>query len=301
MDVELLDNNSGVLDLTGGSNNEPTKEPETEQDTTVETEGTVDSETEVDGEQSTDSQETEGSDTDDGSSETDSVDADSTDAPELYFNGEQVEVEVPDEVANALKEAGVEANDVVSQLFKKDGKFSLDEETYQKLTDKFGKVMVDGYLNLYKQQNENTMKVLADKEASEKATEEQHGKEYAEAVGGKEGLEKLEGYILDNFDDNQIAAYNAVMESGDHASQLLIISQVRAQMELQDKLVNGDKKVNLLGDEGSQDNRPASPLDKGYLTADEYQELIDAEKYWTDSEYMARVDAARTVGIRKQV
>ena len=34
----------------------------------------------------------------------------------------------------------------------------------------------------------------------------------------------MEAHILSTFSDEQVDAYNSVMENGDHASQLLIIS-----------------------------------------------------------------------------
>ncbi|CAM0031080.1 head scaffolding protein [Vibrio phage D529] len=306
MTVELLDNNqSGVLDLIGG-NNEPTKDTvvEGEDGTTETTEEQTHASDDLSGsEEKQEEQETTDVDGDDVPSGDDSdSDSDSSESDVAFFFGDtQVNVEVPDEVSNALKEAGVDSQELLKELFAEGGDFSLKEETRTKLEDKFGKTMVDGYLNMYKTMNQQTIdRIESDKQSAE-ATDKQRGEEYSSAVGGADGLAAMEGFILEHFDENQLSAYNAVMETDDHNSQMLIISQVKAQMQLADKLANGDKNIKLIGDNSSSSSVAASPIDKGYLTYDEYQNLIEEDKYWTDREYSQKVDAARIAGKRKQL
>ena len=221
--------------------------------------------------------------------------------PEYFFGEDRVSVEVPDEIQDALKEAGIDQDSLLSQLFKKDGDFSLDEETTKQLEDKFGKTLVAGYLNMYKGINENQKQTLAAAKESEEAQQTARNTEYSEAVGGEEGLVAMESYIEGNLSDSNIEAYNAVMDSDNHAAQMLVISQIKAQMELADKLANGDKPSALIGDKEASSSTTGSPLEKGYISDSEYQGIMESERYWDDRDYQQRVDAARSAGIRKQV
>ncbi|CAM0031344.1 head scaffolding protein [Vibrio phage D530] len=291
MSVELITHNPNeILDLTGGSN-----EPEIKEENLEPEEPTLTPPLEEDAPAATPpadeppAVETTTEEPKEGEEEPDDS--------EYFFGGSAVNIDVPAEISTALADAGVDEKALLGELFKKDGDFSLTDETRTKLEEKFGKLMVDGYLNMYKGMNEQSMaKAAADSEATA-LQEKKRDEEYATAVGGEEGLLKMEDYIVGAFSEDQVAAYNAVMESGDHASQMLIISQVKMQMELQDKLTNGDTKVSLLGDKDSSAHS-ASPLDKGYLTASEYNAIMDTDKYWDDKEYMRQVDAARTAGFK---
>lgn len=295
MTVELIDNN-GVLDLTGGaSDTTDDQSTDTTLDLTGETDASTDSTDVTDTSQETDEGTPEGTGTPEGEQEEEGGE----EASQLFFGGEAVTVDVPEEIFGALKEAGLDADTVVKELFAKDGKFELSEDTYKKLSDKFGATMVDGYLNLYRQQNQASLDSHKKTTEDAAALAKQQGEEYVALVGGKEGLESIESFILDNFDDNQLAAYNSVMESDSHAAQMLILSQVKGQMEAANKLKNGDTDIKLVGDESAERGNKG-PLTKGYLTAEEYQELISPEsEYWTNPEYAAQVDEARRAGLRK--
>lgn len=302
MDVEIIDYNStDVVDLTGGS---PEPEPEKVDDPKQE-EGTV-TEPAADVEESKTSTPAEDVDAESAATEPEKEEGkeepEQTDGeePELFFNGEPVKVEVPEEVSNALKEAEIDEKALLSQLFKKDGDFSLDDETRTKLEDKFGKTLVDGYLNMYKSMNEQALKSASEAKEQAEATSQQQAEEFLSTVGGEEGLTAMEDFILKNFDDKQIAAYNAVMDSDSHEQQLLIVQTVKAQMELSDKLANGDTSVKLIGDDTSS-TPTGTPLDKGYLTSDEFQTIMDSDKYWSDLEYQSKVDAARSAGLKRNL
>jgi hypothetical protein len=228
----------------------------------------------------------------------DKTSEDDSDAPEYFFGEEQVHIEVPDEISAALTEAGIDEKELLSQLFKKDGDFSIDDETRSKLEDKFGATMVNGYLNMYKGINEQNVAKFQKDAAAVLETEKAQGEAYSTAVGGEEGLVAMEGYIVDSFEPEQIEAYNALMENGDHSSQLLIISQVKKMMELQDKLENGDSNVKLIGDKDASNSGISTPMDKGYITAAEYDAIMLEDKYWEDSAYGQKVDAARMAGFK---
>lgn len=71
-----------------------------------------------------------------------------------FFGGEEVTIEVPQDVEEELKAKGLDAYAIAAELYAKDGDFSLSEETKQKLYDAFGKFAVDAYLSGLKAQNE---------------------------------------------------------------------------------------------------------------------------------------------------
>tara|TARA_R110000851_G_scaffold136289_1_gene271927 strand:+ start:818 stop:1693 length:876 start_codon:yes stop_codon:yes gene_type:complete len=221
------------------------------------------------------------------------------DDTDYFFGEDKVNVEVPDEIQAALKDADIDQEALLGQLFAKDGDFTLDEATRAKLDDKFGKLLVDGYLNMYKGINEQAKVGAATEKAAVEALQTKQNTEYAEAVGGEEGLVAMETYVLDNLSEGNLDAYNAVMESDNHAAQLLIISQVKTQMELADKLANGDQPSALIGDGDASGSLAGSPLEKGYLTSNEYQTIMESEKYWDDPNYAAQVDSARKAGFNK--
>lgn len=290
MAVEILgQGNSGeILDLTKGAKHE--EEVTNPTDEIVDTEGAG---TDVDTEEpETGSSDDVLPDAADGSG-----DEDEQLEGEFFFGEDKVDVSVPDEIKAALDEAGIDSNELVKQLFKKDGDFSLDEDTRTKLEEKFGKHMVSGYLSMYKNMNEQSLAKGKAEQEAQSATLEQQGKQYADVVGGEEGLVALENYVLDNLDENQISAYNSVMEHGDHSSQMLVISQLKKTMELADKLKNGDKKLDLIGDKETG-SLVSSPIDKGFLTNEEFNKIMEDDKYWTDRNYMSKVDNARMAGKR---
>lgn len=310
MTVEIIQHNPNeVLDLTGGSDAESNQEPEDTKTQEGEEEVAKPAEEHPSTDSNTEEPEAGGSIGDDSSTDADSTD-DSPEEPsveeegesEFYFGDTRVNVEVPEEIGKALEEAGIDSKSLLSELFAKDSNFELKEETHKALSDKFGATLVNGYLNMYKSMNEKTLAdVAAAKEAEEKTFESQKT-EYAELVGGEEGLVELESFIVENLDENQIQSYNSIMENGDHQSQMLVISQLKKQKELQDRLANGDKPEPLVSDKGSS-TKAANTWDKGYLTAEEYQSIINDREsgYWKDSEMMKQVDAARSAGIKKGI
>ncbi|ASP46278.1 head scaffolding protein [Marinomonas phage CB5A] len=239
------------------------------------------------------------------SEDTDKDEEESTESedkePTEYFFGEtKVNIEVPAEISDAFKELGIDESKVLSQLFGKDSDFTLDEEIHSKLSEKYGTFVVNNMLKSYKKGNEMAVNSYKEELASKEAEFATQCEEYKEAVGGEEGLNKLESYIIDNFDDKQIEAYNSVMASDDaHSTQLFLIGQIQKQMELEDKLQNGDKQVELIGDKeaGKPD---AGIFEKGYLTAEEFDnEVAYSKEYISNPDYARKVDAARIAGKRK--
>lgn len=285
--LDLTGENKGpVVDLTGGA----TETTEVKPDVTDETGGDgkkPDGEVEGDGGEGKDKPgDKEGEETSD-------------EEPAFFFGDQAVEVSVPAEISAQLAEAGVDEKALLGELFAKDGKFELGKETREKLEAKFGKVMVDGYLQMYRGLN---TQVLAEHANTTKAAEAQATAmkaEYSELVGGEEGLNKLEAYVLANFDDKQIASYNAVMAGESWEAQKMVLQMARQQMAQADKLANGDRTVKLLGDGDPNTSAPAGDLShKTSLTSAEYQKIMDSDKYWTDRDYQRQVDSIRSASIR---
>lgn len=220
--------------------------------------------------------------------------------PEFFFGEQQVEVEVPAEISAQLAEAGVDEKVLLGELFAKDGKFELSADTRAKLEAKFGKVMVDGYLTMYKGLNSQVIadhaRTTKDADAAKTAMQA----EYSELVGGEEGLNKLESYIIANFDEKQIASYNAVMSGDNWEAQKMVMSMARQQMAQHDKLTNGDRTIKLLGDgdENTQGGGTDDLTGKSVLTAAEYQQIMNGSKYWEDRAYQVQVDSLRSAGLR---
>lgn len=293
--VEIINENPDeVIDLTGGSD-AATQEEQTQETQPEGTEGS-------DGSDSTEQTQEQQQEEESAKSESESEEGGESASGDVehFFAGERVSVAVPDEVSAALKEADIDEKALINQLFAKDSDFSLDDETRTKLEDKFGKTLVAGYLNMYKTMNEQSLKNASSAQEEQDKTFKQNQGEFLDAVGGADGLDAMESFIIENFNDKQIAAYNAVMESDSHEQQMLIVQTVRAQMELSDKLANGDKNIQLLGD-ATPSSPESSPLNKGYLTADEYSQYMDSDAYWSNSALQSRVDAARTEGLKRNL
>jgi len=295
-EVELIDNTAkdGVLDLTGqaGPATNVTAEPDT--GTTIDNEtGKVDEpELGADGEPVVKAEPEPGAEVkDEGTTE--------EEAETFYFGDQAVEVTVPDEISAALTEAGVDQKALLAELFAKEGKFELSEDTRGKLEAKFGKLMVDGYLNMYKGLNDQTIAKHAQEQTSAAEQTAAMQSEYKELVGGEEGLNKLESYILSNFDEKQIGSYNAIMGGDNWEAQKMVIQMARQQMAAHDKQTNGDRSIELLTDGGETAHKGDDDVTvKGYITGAEYQKLMDSDKYWSDRDYQRKVDSMRSQSIR---
>ncbi|AWD90616.1 hypothetical protein [Pseudomonas phage Njord] len=219
------------------------------------------------------------------------------DAVEFFYGGQSVEIEVPAEISSALTEAGLDEKAVLAELFAKEGKFELTADTRAKLDEKFGKLMVDGYLKMYKGLNDQTMAEATKQAQSASEAQKQIQSEYTTIVGGEEGLGKLEAYVL-TLDQKQIDSYNAVMGGDSWDAQKMVLTMLRTQMAAADKQANGDKTISLLGDGDPASLATGDITDKGWLSGAEYQKLMGDDKYWDDKSYQKKVDTMRSASIR---
>lgn len=211
----------------------------------------------------------------------------------LYWGDMPIEVEVPEDISSAFAEKGLDVNAVVSELFSKDGKFELTPETRAKLDEAFGKSLVDGYLNLYKQQNQMAVDGFKAQAEKQKAAQESATAEFTDLVGGDEGWAELDAWAAENLSEQELASLNAVMSlpQGHWTAQKTVLEALKMKRDAKAAAANGDDSIKLLGDEGAS---PAAPAGlPATLTKSEFQELMFSDKYAEDPAYAAQVDAIR--------
>lgn len=220
----------------------------------------------------------------------------------FFFDGVEVDVEVPEDITAAFAEKGIDSNAVLKELFADGGKFELTPETKAKLDEAFGKAMVDGYLNLYRQQNGMALKQFqADAEAATKMQAEITSS-FNELVGGDDGWDSLSQWAEANMDEKSLASFNAVMSlPPEHwAAQQAVIEALKIKQQAADTKANGTGMGALIGDEGGVSQKGGEGL-PAVLTRAQFQELMFSEKYKSDTAYAARVDAIRRASAEKGI
>lgn len=215
-------------------------------------------------------------------------------APEYFFAGEQVEVAIPDDIQSAFAEKGIDGNLVLTELFAKEGKFELSADTKAKLDEAFGKPLVDGYLGLFKQQNDMALKQFKSDADAQTKLHEQITSDFGELVGGDAGWGELDSWAAENMSETELASFNAVMQlPPEHwQAQRAVIEAAQIRRGAAVQKVEGTGMGALIGDEGSAGSRGSEGV-PGTLTMAEFQNLMGTEKYRTDPQYAARVDAVR--------
>lgn len=219
--------------------------------------------------------------------------------PEFFFGGQSVSVEVPDDIQAAFTEKGLDAQAVVSELFAKDGDFSLSAETRSKLDEAFGKPLVDAYLNLYKGQNNMALKQFKADAEAEQATITANTASFNELVGGDEGWDKLAAWAGDNLSDAELESFNVVMalDGKSFAAQRLVTEALVARYQAANKAEESDV-IKLLTDTGGAADAPSSDL-PSKLSRQEFQALLGTEKYKKDPAYAAAIDNIRRASAAK--
>lgn len=230
------------------------------------------------------------------------------DEPFKYtFDGQEVEVVVPDDIKSAFDEKGIDADEIMKDLFSGDD-FSLSEDNRAKLEEAFGKHLVDGYLNLYQEQNRAKLKAIEENASAEEAKQQAMQNEFDTLVGGDEGWEELVGFAEEHLDPAQLEAMNTVMSLGKehwHAQKACIDA---IKMQMQFKAEQSGTLVGQIANEGDSSRGSITPESKGYLTAEEYSNLMSSEglfnpaNYRKNPEAKARVqllDSLRQAGIQK--
>lgn len=212
----------------------------------------------------------------------------------LYWGDTAVEVEVPQEISDALKEHKIDQEALLKELFTKDGNFDLSDATKAKLEKAFGKQIVSGYLNLYKQQNQMAVDKFSSEQESVKQQIETNSKDFSELVGGDDGWSGLSEWAENNLSDEGVAEFNAAMGLGaeHYRVQRLVVEALMMKKQMSDKSANGDQSVILETDKGSNATNAASGV-PATLTRQEFQALLFTDRYKKDKAYAAQVDAVR--------
>lgn len=212
-----------------------------------------------------------------------------------YFGGEQVEVEIAQDVTDALKEHGLDAAAVAAELYANEGDFKLSEDTMGKLYAAFGKFSVDAYLSGLKSQNEMFSMREANSAREMEAANTQRFTDISKECGGDAGWAALEAFALEHISDDELAAFNGVMESGNAFLQAYAVRELEGRR----KAMMGDAKADLIEPTGSA----AAQQENGPLNAADYQkELMKiGSTYGRDkrgaAEAQARLDARRRAGM----
>lgn len=206
----------------------------------------------------------------------------------LYWGEHQIDVDMPEEISSAFAEAGIDGKAVLAELYAQGGNFELTDKTKELLVEKFGKPLVEGYLGMYKMQNEMAIADYERQQADLTATIQTNSAEcdgIVSAVGGWEGLNE---WAVNSMDDKQLNAFNAVMSLGvEHwVAQKTVIESLVARMG------DGNAPLKLLTDDMSGgDSAPAGAPQT--LTAAQFQEAMYSDKYRNDRNYAAQIDNIR--------
>lgn len=221
-----------------------------------------------------------------------------TDAPEFYFGDLQVEIDIPQDVTDALSEKGLDAAAIAAELYGKGGEFKLSEETLGKLYEAFGKFSVDAYLSGLKATNDGFMHGLDKQEADRVAADtERYGIVSAEC-GGDEGWGRLETFALETLSQDELDAFNAVMASGNQYLQQYAVRELEGRR----KAAQGDDEVTLI-----QPDSVRTEGNNGPLTAAEYMKEISSlgTKFGRDrvaaAAYERKLDERRRAGIARGI
>jgi len=216
---------------------------------------------------------------------------------EFYFNGQQVQIEVPEDLKTSLSDAGVDVDKVVGELYGKDSDFTLSDETRAPLDEKFGKPLVDTFLSAIKSQNESVIKGAEEAKAAAEQANKQAVEWSNELVGGEETWNALESWAEANLDDAQIESFNKAMESGDKYLQELAIKDLHSKYQNSE----GDTDASLISGDSAANEGAGAPLTAqdyiAEMTSPEFRALKGHDK----AKAQAQLDARRRAGMKKGI
>lgn len=211
-----------------------------------------------------------------------------------FFGDTPVEVEVPAEISEALKGAKIDEATLLKELFAKEGKFEVSEKTKAALDKAFGKQLVDGYLNLFRSQNQMAVdKFKSDSESLSKQVQA-NSEDFQSLVGGDEGWGELDAWASENLSEAELNQFNAVMNLPveHYAAQRAVVEALQLKRKAAVGEAEGDSIVRLPTDgaSGSGKSKDALPAS---LTREEFQALFNSERYRKDPAWANQVDAIR--------
>jgi hypothetical protein len=223
--------------------------------------------------------------------------AESTDEHQFYWGDTPVDIEVPQEISAALAEHKIDADKLIGELFSKDGKFELSAETRKPLDKAFGKHIVDGYLGLYKQQNQMFLEQHKQQQEATRQAIETNIKDFDTLVGGDDGWNELNSWASENLNEQELANLNAVMALPveHYNAQRTVLEALQIKRQAAASAAEGDTEVNLISDSGAA-AKGASDAVPNTLSKEKFQELMWTDRYRDDAKYAQSVDEARRRG-----
>lgn len=220
-----------------------------------------------------------------------------TEEVELFYGDSTVEIEIPDDLSSELSAKGLDAKSLANELYRKDGNFTLTDETKQKLDGIYGKFAVDAFLSSLKTQNDAFLKGAADNKAAAEQADATRFSEIAELVGGEAGWDKLTAWGNENLSDQEIDDLNQVMQSGNAGLQRYAVQMLANKQ----RAAEGDPSAVLI-----QGESPAA-AEGGALSAEAYrQEFLAASKTFKGDkrgyqQAVSKLDARRRAGMAKGI
>lgn len=219
-----------------------------------------------------------------------------------YFGDVKVDVEVPSEISEALKEAKIDESKLIKELFNKEGKFELSEATRKSLDKAFGKTMVDGYLNLFKGQNAQAVESYKKEAAALEETMKANSEDFTQLVGGDDGWTELASWAGESLNENELAQFNAVMQlpPEHYAAQRAVVEALQIKRQAALHKANGDERVTLPTDGSAAPERASNSLPES-LTRAQFQDIYGSVRYKTDPTYAAQIDNIRRASQKRGI
>lgn len=211
-----------------------------------------------------------------------------------YFGDQKVDIEVPAEISEALKSAKIDEATLVKELFSKEGKFEVSEKTKAALDKAFGKSMVDGYLNLFRQQNQLAVDSYKRESSELEASMKANGEDFQKLVGGDEGWNELADWAGQNLSEEDLSQFNAVMQlpPQHYKAQRAVIEALKIKQGAAVKEAEGDSEVKLPTDGSEAAQGPTGAL-PATLTRQQFQQTMATERYRKDPKYAMAIDNIR--------
>ena len=217
--------------------------------------------------------------------ETPSSDDSKPDESAATVNMDELRKMSEEQINAELEKVGYTTQALGEELGKNDGK--LSKETVDKLKSHFGEPVLDAVADLEKQYAE--AKPAAVKKAADKVAEMNDyitGKlAGGDVEKGKANLAELSAWARKNMDERQLKLINKKLASGDRDLVDEALEQAVGAWK------KGQRKPMMTGDPAAA-AASATPEFKP-LSRDEFKKIMASEKYQTDPEYAASIDARR--------
>ena len=201
----------------------------------------------------------------------------------VKFGEHNINFSIPAEEAQLLDSKGFNAKELTSELFSSKD-FSFSKDTYDKLTEAFGKVFVDTQIELTKFRSD---KIVNDYTTSKSKAEAEAFEAVSSLVGGEEGWSQLEAFAS-NQQEGVVSDFNEAMGSGNPVFQRLAVQNMKLLMDSQQT----DKPLSLIQGKGAVDMAPVA------ITNQEYTESMINGEYYKDP---SKWDNLRQAGINKGI